>query len=147
MMESRWDSKVSQQNLRDGVHFEYERTKSKVIEDEAFVGLLLVVCTIGLLAVVIPNFIKLHTIHSAQPCLNNLREIEAAVNQFAIENHKVAGDLINFPDDLTPFMRLNSDGKIPSCPWGGVYSMKRVGDTPTCSLGKTNTDGYLHALP
>jgi hypothetical protein len=36
---------------------------------------------------------------------------------------------------------------IPSCPCGGVYSIKRVGDTPTCSLGGTVTHGLVHALP
>jgi competence protein ComGC len=119
----------------------------KSLRTKLLVGLLLAICGFGILAVIIiPNLIKARPIHNAQPCLNNLREIEAAANQFAIVHHKVVGDPINFPDDLTPFMRLNSDGKIPSCPWGGVYSMKRVGDTPTCSLGKTNTDGYLHTL-
>ena len=78
-------------------------------------------------------------------CINNLRQIDAAANQFALEKNLKTGDKINFPDDLTPYIKLNKEGKIPSCPQGGIYSIKRVGDTPTCSLV---TNGFpWHALP
>jgi len=78
-------------------------------------------------------------------CINNLRQIDAAANQFALEKDKKTGEAINFPDDFTPYIKLNKDGKIPSCPQGGIYSLKKVGDTPTCSLGTTVTPA--HVLP
>jgi len=112
-----------------------------------FVGVLLAVCALGLLVVAIPNFVKARATHSASACVNNLRQIDAAANKFALENRKNIGALINFPDDLTPYIKLNREGKIPPCPEGGVYSIKEVGEKPTCSLGKANTDGYLHELP
>ena len=81
----------------------------------------------------------------ANGCINTLRQLDAADNEFALENGKHPGDKINFPSDLTPFIKLNSAGKIPSCPSGGTYSISRVGDKPICSLGTTITPP--HVLP
>jgi len=67
-------------------------------------------------------------------CINNLRQIDAAANQFALENHLTNGSPINFPDDLTPYIKLNSAGKIPSCPSGGTYTLNAVGELPSCSV-------------
>ena len=78
-------------------------------------------------------------------CINNLRQIDAAANEFALEHSKTNGSPINFPDDLTPYIKLTKDGKIPSCPQGGVYSIKKVGEPPTCSLGTTVNPP--HVLP
>ena len=77
-------------------------------------------------------------------CINNLRQIDAAANQFALEHHLTNGDAIHFPDDLTPYIKLNSLGKIPGCPEGGSYSLKRVGELPTCTLS-TATPAHVLA--
>ncbi|MEI6196941.1 MAG: hypothetical protein WCS42_21710, partial [Verrucomicrobiota bacterium] len=45
------------------------------------------------------------------------------------------------------YIRLNQDGKIPQCPDGGIYILKRIGDVPTCSLGQAITNGNIHVLP
>lgn len=81
----------------------------------------------------------------ANECINHLRQIDAAVNQFALEQGKKAGDPINFPTDLKPYIRLDQNGNIPGCPLGGVYTLKRVGDLPTCSLG--DSVHPAHVLP
>lgn len=78
-------------------------------------------------------------------CINNLKQIDAAANQFALEKHKLTGDRVSFPDDLTPYIKLNIQGKIPECPSGGIYHLGKVGETPTCSLGTTVTPA--HVLP
>lgn len=78
-------------------------------------------------------------------CINNLRQIDAAANQFAVEHSLTNGDRISFPNDLTPYIKLNSAGKIPPCPTGGTYHIGRVGKAPTCSLGTTVTPA--HVLP
>ena len=97
------------------------------------------------MVVVIPNFIKARSTTAANACVNNLRQIDAAANEFGLEKSLKTGDKINFPDDLTPYIKLNKDGKIPPCPQGGIYSIKKVGDTPTCSLA---TNGFpWHQLP
>ena len=102
-------------------------------------------CTGVFVLVVLPNFIKARSTSAMNACVNNLRQIDAAAQEFALENRKKSGEAINFPDDLTPYIKLTKDSKIPPCPQGGIYSIKRVGDTPTCSLA---TNGFRwHALP
>ena len=95
--------------------------------------------------VVVPNFIKARSTPSVNACINNLRQIDAAANQFILENHKTNGEAINFPNDLTPYIKLNSAGKISPCPAGGIYHISKVGQSPTCSLGITVTP--VHVLP
>jgi hypothetical protein len=84
-------------------------------------------------------------ISATNACIHNLQQIDAAANQFALEHRLTNGDAINYPNDLTPYIKLNDEGKIPPCPSGGIYSIKKVGDTPTCSLGTTVTPA--HVLP
>jgi hypothetical protein len=102
-------------------------------------------CTGVFVLVVLPNFIKARSTSASNACVNNLRQIDAAANEFALEHGKTNGEAINYPDDLTPYVKLNSQGKIPPCPQGGIYSIKKVGDVPTCSFA---TNGFpWHALP
>lgn len=106
--------------------------------------------TVGLflgliLFVAIPAFVKTRSTSSVNPCINNLRQIDAAANQFALEHSLTNGTPINFPNDLTPYIKLNSAGKIPPCPSGGTYHISKVGETPTCSLGTSVTPA--HVLP
>jgi type II secretory pathway pseudopilin PulG len=105
---------------------------------------IVVVIVIFLAAIALPNFIKARSMSAANACINNLRQIDAAANQFALEQSKTNGEAIHFPDDLTPYIKLNSAGKISGCPGGGSYNIWRVGQIPKCSLGVTN---FAHILP
>jgi len=108
--------------------------------------ILLLVFIIGILvAIAISNRVGGPRTSPANACINNLRQIDAAANQFALENHLTNGARLNFPNDLTPVIRLNRENKIPPCPSGGIYYVGRIGKTPTCSLGSTVTPA--HVLP
>ena len=111
------------------------------------VEIMIVVAIIGLLAAIaIPNLVKARATSQANACINNLRQIDAAANQFALEKGKRSGDVINFPGDLTPYIKLNTAGSIPPCPIGGDYYQDNiVGSLPTCSLGNATTPA--HVLP
>jgi prepilin-type N-terminal cleavage/methylation domain-containing protein len=110
------------------------------------VEIMIVVAIIGLLAAIaIPNFVKSRATSQANACINNLRQIDAAANQFALEQGKTTGSTINFPTDLTPYIKLNANSSIPPCPAGGTYSDPAVGSVPTCSLSNTITPA--HVLP
>ena len=110
------------------------------------VEIMIVVAIIGLLAAIaIPNFIKARATSQANACINNLRQIDAAANQFALEQGKKTGDAIVLGTDLTPYIKLNSAGSIPGCPAGGTYTEAVVGTPPVCSLGTTVTP--KHVLP
>ena len=106
--------------------------------------LVLLAVIILLAAIAVPNFIKARSQTAANACINNLRQIDAAANQFALELGKTNGEAIHFPDDLTPYIKLNSAGKIVGCPSGGRYSIWRVGQIPRCTQGVTNSS---HVLP
>ena len=80
---------------------------------------------------------------SANACFNNLRQINAAANEFALEHSLTNGETIHFPDDLTPYIKLNSAGKIPPCPASGIYHIGKVGKQPVCSLGSTVTPAHI----
>ena len=90
-----------------------------------------------------PIFIKAGSTSAANACINNLRQIDAAAQEFALETKKKTGDPINYPNDLTPYIKLTQAGKIPPCPQGGIYSIKKVGDAPTCSLGTNGNWGHI----
>lgn len=100
---------------------------------------------VGVLAVVIPNFVKAHSSPCVSACVNNLRWIDSAISQFAVEHNLTNGTPINFPNDLTPYFKHDKLGNlyIPKCPSGGVYSVKKVGEMPTCSLGTTVTPAHV----
>lgn len=104
------------------------------------VEIMIVIAIIGLLcAIAIPNYVKARANSQANACINNLRQIDGAMQQFAIENQKKVGDSVNYPGDLTPYIRLNSTSQIPACPANGVYTVSPVGIDPSvlCSLGTT----------
>ena len=110
------------------------------------VEIMIVVAIIGLLAAIaIPNFVKARATSQANACINNLRQIDAAANQFALEQKKTTGSSITYPDDLTPYIKMNSGSSIPACPAGGTYNDAAVGSVPTCNLSDTVTPA--HALP
>jgi hypothetical protein len=102
-------------------------------------------CGVLLLVVGIPNFIQARATSCCNACINSLRQIDAAANQFALDHGKTNGEAVNFPNDLTPYIKLNSVGKISPCPNGGIYSLKRIGEVPTCSLGTGANSA--HVLP
>ena len=108
------------------------------------VEIMIVVAIIGLLAAIaIPNFVKARATSQANACINNLRQIDAAANQFALEKGKKTGDAITLTSDLTPYIKLNSAGSLPACPASGTYACAAVGTNPTCTL---STLTPAHAL-
>ncbi len=110
------------------------------------VEIMIVVAIIGLLAAIaIPNFIKARATAQANACINNLRQIDAAINEWALEAGQSTGATVN-ATVISGYIKLNSASSIPSCPAGGTYTYGKVGDTKqiSCSLS-TLTPG--HFLP
>jgi hypothetical protein len=66
-------------------------------------------------------------------CINNLRLIDAAKQQWALEFRKQTTDT-PAKEDLQPYLGRGVHGEWPVCPDGGVYSIKSVGEPPTCSI-------------
>jgi hypothetical protein len=61
-------------------------------------------------------------------CINNLRQIAGAKEQWQFEKGKTTNDVPTIAD-LTNYM-----AGIPKCPKGGTYTIGPVGMNPTCSI-------------
>jgi hypothetical protein len=78
----------------------------------------------------IPNFIRAQYETAKNACINNLRQIAAAKNQWELENGKTNGIVTDA--DIKPYFM---DGNFPKCPTGGTYIIGPVGEDPKCSIG------------
>lgn len=108
--------------------------------------IMIVVAIIALLAAIaIPNLLRAGARSQANACINNLRQIDTAMQEFALENGKTSGSTVNYPSDLTPYIKLNAHGVIPTCPEGGTYTVNTVGSFPSafCSLGNTVSPAHM----
>jgi len=90
---------------------------------------MIVVAIIGLLAAIaIPNFVRAREMAQLNAIINNLRIIEGAKDQWALENKKGTGNLP--PDtDLATYMKKNA--YPPTSVVGETYAMNVVGTPAT----------------
>jgi hypothetical protein len=109
---------------------------------KAFIIVLAAVAVI-VLAAGIPNFIRARSTRAAYPCINNLRQLDAAKNQWKLEKNKTDNDMPTW-NDLRPYLPSWGSNGIPVCPDGGVYTLGRVRQSPACSLGNSEPG---HKLP
>ena len=106
------------------------------------VEIMIVVAIIGLLAAIaIPNFVRARTQSQKNACINNLRQIDGATQQWALENKAAANATVSFTD-ISVYLKNSV-----ICPSGGTafsdsYSIGSVTNKPTCKKDPTN-----HVLP
>lgn len=81
-----------------------------------------------LAAIAVPNFVKARTTSQQNACINNLRQLDAAKNQWALENAKPAS-AVPTRTDIQIFLR-----NWPVCPQGGTYTLNPVDQEPVCSI-------------
>ncbi len=95
------------------------------------VEIMIVVAIIGLLAAIaIPNFVKARGTAQKNACINNLRQIDGAKEQWALENKKSAGTT-TVDADVNAYIKGNA---TPKCPGGGIYAYANVDSSPTCTI-------------
>jgi hypothetical protein len=86
---------------------------------------------VGLMAAIaIPSFVKARSTSQKNACINNLRIMDAAKEQWAMVKHKVDGDEVD-PAGVLEYMK---GGKMPVCPGGGTYKLNPIGTMPECSI-------------
>jgi competence protein ComGC len=90
-----------------------------------------------MLAIAIPNFVKARETAQMNACINNLRLIDAAKQEWVLENNKQSTDTPT-QADLTHLKHGQSfkNDQFPTCPAGGTYTIGPVGEAPTCSIPK-----------
>ena len=68
------------------------------------VEIMIVVAIIGLLgAIAIPNFVRARQASQTSACINNLRQIDAAIQEYALEMQAAAADPVN-GDNISPYL-------------------------------------------
>ena len=110
------------------------------------VEIMIVVAIIGLLAAIaIPNFVRARQTAQANACINNLRQIDGAIQQWALENNQPASATVT-SGDLTIYLgrgsagtALNDANGTVRCPGGGNYTVSSVNEKPVCSLSASST--------
>jgi hypothetical protein len=91
-----------------------------------------------LLAVALPNYINPPITGSPRgvpriACINNLRQIDAAKEEWAIQTHAPSNAVPTW-EDIRPYLQLGgTNGVIPKCAEGGLYTIGALTDAPTCS--------------
>jgi prepilin-type N-terminal cleavage/methylation domain-containing protein len=106
------------------------------------VEVVVVVGLIGLLAAIaIPNFIRSRVSAQKDACINNLRQIDQAIQLWALEKRQPASAVV-VSTDIEPYL----NGRLV-CPAGGKtfadsYAISIVGAQPLCLISPTT-----HTLP
>ena len=100
--------------------------------------LMIVVGIIGLLATIaIPQWVRARTTSQTKVCINNLRQIAGATQQWALDNRKGSGDGVG-PEDVLPYLKnavvCPAGGSGLGATFGGTYKLTIVGEPPTCKI-------------
>jgi hypothetical protein len=67
-------------------------------------------------------------------CINQLRLIDAAKQQWAHDHNKTNGS-VSWGDILPYLSRDSKSTNIPVCPKGGTYTLGNIEENPRCSIG------------
>jgi prepilin-type N-terminal cleavage/methylation domain-containing protein len=109
------------------------------------VEILIAVTIIGLLcAIAIPNFVIARTNSIRGTCINNLRQIDSAKQQWALETSQVPGAIPNI-GDIRPYMGHGA-GSVANvfCPQDAgrslvtSYLLGNVSTPPICNISPAN---------
>jgi len=111
--------------------------------------LIVVVLIMVLIALAIPRFVakRPNKYGAHMACISNLRIIDGAEGQWALELQKKKTDT-PAPSDLQPYIGRGSAGGLPTCPadpkqtFDTSYTLHNVASKPTCKIMPS-----LHVLP
>jgi prepilin-type N-terminal cleavage/methylation domain-containing protein len=110
------------------------------------VEIMIVVAIIGLLAAIaIPNFIRARETSQKNACINNLRQIDGAKQQWALETRRGTNDTPVITD-ISPYLRnaITCPSAGPAATFDSSYTMGDVATKPLCKI-LPGTD--KHGLP
>ena len=95
-----------------------------------FIEIMVIVLIMGiLLAIGIPNFLKARRNGCTKACIHNMRQMEGAKEEYAMEYNKSVGDPIDWDKIVPSYLK-----EEPECPAGGLYTLFPIGDMVDCSF-------------
>lgn len=114
-------------------------TKRRDERGFTLIEIMIVVLIIGiLLAIAVPNFVKARETSRAKSCVSNLKQIDSAKEQWAMDTK--ASDGATGPT----MAQIAGTGlyikATPVCPSNGTYTNGVIGTNPTCSIGVNGAD-------
>lgn len=113
------------------------------IQSPRLLTVLAVLAIVALLAAIsLPNFVKARSTSKSNVVINNLRQIDAAKQQWALENKKTA-DAAPTEADLKPYL---TGGKMPQPVAGETYVLGRVSDEPAVEVDSKTARKELGSL-
>ena len=81
--------------------------------------------------VIVPNLVRTKcTLSTRSQCINNLRQIDGAKEQWTVETHKSTNDIPQI-EDVAGYLK---NSVFPKCPERGIYTIGRVDEDPKCSI-------------
>ncbi len=97
------------------------------------IEIMIVVLIIGiLLAIAVPNFVKARETSRSKACVSNLKQIESAKEQWAMDTKTAA--------TATPLLTALVGSTLyikeaPNCPSSGTYTANAMSADPACTVG------------
>jgi hypothetical protein len=80
--------------------------------------------------------------HGISKCVVNLQNIEDCKALWGDNRDATVTNSVPSWEDLRSYFPPSWSNTIPVCPDGGTYTLGRIGEPPTCSIG-----GPRHSLP
>jgi prepilin-type N-terminal cleavage/methylation domain-containing protein len=97
----------------------YNRSAYTIVEIMIVVAILAVLTSVAL-----PNYIKSGKTSARNVCVSNLKQIDSAIEQWAIDNNIPAGSYPSASQEDAIYGYIDSG--IPKCPSGGEYTIYKV---------------------
>src|SRR6266511_6306940 len=95
-------------------------------------------------AIAIPNFVRARTTAQQNACINNLRQIDSAKQQWALETRQ-ATNATPGQTDIDPYLGRAGNASNVLCPAGGTtatftssYTINSVSQAPACKMLATH---------
>ena len=96
-----------------------------------------------LTSIALPNYLSSGKISAKNVCINNLKQIDGAVERWALDNNILTGTVPSSGQEDEIYFYI--DGGKPKCPSGGEYTICAVGSNPQARCDRENDEG--HKLP
>jgi prepilin-type N-terminal cleavage/methylation domain-containing protein len=110
------------------------------------VEIMIVLAIIGLLAAIaIPNYVKARGTAQKDACLNNLKQIDGAVQQYALENKRAPSDPVT-EADVTPYLKSSLVCSAGGTTFATSYTLVDC-NTPTVCISPGGGAANQHILP